>query len=234
VVERFRRTLGGFDPRQVRAALEERDLRLERLEREAQQLARRVLETEKRAKGGRGGGEADTGNVAALGRRLEEIHDQARRQATRIRMGALQDAVQIADRVTELSKLRDELGQRVADLAETAGIRPGAADRPPVGTEAAAATHDGIYAGRIEVEVGPLRDFAQLTRFEDAASAIDPSADVAVSNFSDGRATFSMNFAQPVELVRELEQRAPFSFQVRDTRPDGLVIDIDADAHHAA
>lgn len=235
MAERFRRTFGGFDPTQVRAALEERDARLARLEREAEQLARRVLETERRVRGQVGSGSPDeAGTIAALSRRLEEIHDQARRQATRIRMSALEDAVQIADRVTELSRVRDELGTRVSELAGMAGIKLGGGEeRAAAGTEAAGAA-DGVYSGPVEIEVGPLRDFAQLTSFEDAASTIDSASDVQVERFADGRATFSMNFAQPVELLRELEERAPFDFRVRDTRSDGVVLDIDDETGRAA
>ena len=74
---------------------------------------------------------------------MEEIYGQARRQATRIRMKALEDAVQMADRVTELSGLRDELGVRVSELAEVAKERLGieAEDRPAVGTEPARGGH---------------------------------------------------------------------------------------------
>ena len=50
-------------------------------------------------------------------------------------MTALDDAVQISERVTELTKLRDELGARVAELAGMAGIKLGGEERPPVGTE---------------------------------------------------------------------------------------------------
>jgi hypothetical protein len=32
-----------------------------------------------------------------------------------------------------------------------------------------------------------------------------------------------------VELLRELEERAPFEFKVRDTRRDGVVLDVDED-----
>ena len=42
--ERFRRTRRGYDPEQVDAAIEARDARLARLEREAQRLAARVVE----------------------------------------------------------------------------------------------------------------------------------------------------------------------------------------------
>lgn len=222
--------MGGYDPAQVRAAIDERDERLARLEREAQQMARRVIETEKRLQAKLPGIGADggTGPVAGLGRRLEEIHEQARRQATGIRMKALDDAVQIADRVSELARLRDELGTRVSELAGIAGIKLGGKEeRPAVGTEPSRAAADGVYAGPVEVEVGPLKDFAQLSNFEDAAAGIDEAAEIKVTRFSDGRATFSMDFAEPVELLRELEERAPFEFRVRDTRDDGVVLDVD-------
>ena len=224
--------VGGYDPAQVRAAIDERDERLALLEREAQQLARRVIDSEKRLQGTLpGGADATTGAIGALGRRIEEIHEQARRQATRIRMAALEDAVQISERVSELSRMRDELGAKVGELAGMAGIKvagPGEG-RPAVGTEPARVSADGVFTGPVEVEVGPLRDFAQLSSFEDAAAGIDAAEDVTVQRFAGGRATFSMNFGQPVELLRELEERAPFEFKVRDTRNDGIVLDVDSD-----
>jgi hypothetical protein len=78
----------------------------------------------------------------------------------------------------------------------------------------------------VEVEVGPLRDFAQLTSFEEAASEIEAAEEVRVSDFSGGRATFSMSFARPVDLVRELEERSPFEFSVRAASGDGVVLDV--------
>jgi hypothetical protein len=36
-----------------------------------------------------------------------------------------------------------------------------------------------------------------------------------------------MNLADPVKLLRELEERAPFDFVVRDMRRDGLTLDVD-------
>lgn len=145
-------------------------------------------------------------------------------------MKALEDAVQMADRVTELSKLRDELGTRVAELAEVARIRLGIEeDRASVGMEPAQDAAEGVYAGQVEVEVGPLNHFAQLTGFEDAASRIEGASEIKVKRFSGGRATVSMNLQGPVDLLRELEERAPFDFVVRDTRRGGLVLDVDED-----
>jgi hypothetical protein len=38
--------------------------------------------------------------------------------------------------------------------------------------------------------------------------------------------------ADPVRLLRELEERAPFDFAVRDMRSDGLILDVkDGRAH---
>jgi hypothetical protein len=225
--ERFRRALRGYDPDEVDAAIEARDARLARLEREAQRLAERVVERERRLQDA-----LKRPMAAAVSKGIEEIYGQARRQATRIRMKALDDAVQMADRVTELSGLRDELGARVSELAEVARVRLGMEDdRPAIGT---AATNGGIFAGMIEVEVGPFSDFAQLTLFEDAAAGIDGASEIKVKRFSGGRAWVSMNLENPIDLLRELEEKAPFDFVVRDTRRNGLILDVDEDGREQA
>src|SRR5215208_4237644 len=214
----------GYDPEEVDAAIAARDARLARLEREAQRLAERVVEREKRLQDA-----LRRPMVAAVSKGIEEIYRQARRQATRIRMKALDDAVQMADRVTELTSLRDELGARIAELAEVARTRLGIEAGQPALERPRGASAEGMYAGRVEVEVGPLNDFAQLTGFEDAAAGIRGASEIHVKRFSRGRATVSMNLADPVELLRELEERAPFDFVVRDMRRDGLTLDVDED-----
>jgi uncharacterized protein YigA (DUF484 family) len=215
--ERFRRALRGYDPEEVDAAIGARDVRLARLEREAQRLAERVVERERRLH------EALRRPMStAVSKGIEEIYGQARRQATRIRMKALEDAVQMADRVTELARLRDELGTRVVELAEVARARLGM-------EEVVSAPATGRYAGEVEVEIGPFRDFAQLTGFEDAAAAVNGASEIRLTRFADRRATLSLQLDDPVELLRELEERAPFDFVVRDTRRDQLVLDIDED-----
>jgi hypothetical protein len=214
--------LRGYDPEEVDVALEARDARLARLEREAQRLAERVVEREKRLQDA-----LKRPLGAAVTKGVEEIYGQARRQATRIRMKALEDAVQMADRVTELSGLRDELGARVSELADVAKERLGIEEeRPAVGTEPAKSR---VYSGQIEIEVGPLNDFAQLTGFEDAAAGIDGASEIKVKRFSGGRAWVSMNLENPIDLLRELEEKAPFDFVVRDTRRNGVVLDVDED-----
>jgi len=237
--EPFRRALGGYDREQVDAAIYTRDARLAQLEREAQRLTERVRERERQlddALGGEGGlEEASPGAIGALSRRLEEIHAQARAQATRIRMKALQDVVQISDRVQELSRLRDDLTTRVQELAGMAGIKLAPEQRPPVGTRPAGdAPPGGVYRGPVEVEIGPLDDFAQLTGFEDAAAAIEGASEITVRRFSGGRATLSLDLTEPVELLAELERLSPFDFRVRDIRGDAIVIDVEPDGRSRA
>ena len=232
--ERFRRALRGYDPEEVDAAIDARDARLSRLEREAQRLAERVVEREKKLQEAlrKPVAAAAETNRVALSRALssvEEIYGQARRQATRMRMKALEDAVQMAERVTELTNLRDDLGARIAELAEVARARLKIEAEEPRAIDPPAGSSDGTYAGRVEVEIGPLRDFAQLTGFEDAAAGIRGASEIYVKRFSRGRATVSMDLADPVELLRELEERAPFDFAVRDTRSDGLILDMGED-----
>src|SRR5215210_3180504 len=169
----------GYDPEEVDAAIEARDARLARLEREAQRLAERVVEREKRLQDA-----LRKPMAVAVSKGIEEIYGQARRQATRIRMKALEDAVQVADRVTELTRLRDELGTRITELTDVARARLGMEE----GTRAPA---DGRYAGEVQVEIGPLRDFAQLTGFEDAAAGVNGASDIRVTRFANGRATVS-------------------------------------------
>ena len=84
------------------------------------------------------------------------------------------------------------------------------------------------YPRRLD-DRGELTDFAQLTGFEDAAADVQGASEIRIKRFADRRATLSMNLENPVELLRELEERAPFDFVVRDTRRNGIVLDVDGD-----
>jgi len=103
-------------------------------------------------------------------------------------------------------------------LPAVAGAGPGEA--PPRVAE-------DVFVGSVELEVGPLSDFAQLVGFEDAAGGIDATREIVVKRFAGGRATLEMSLSEPVELLRELEERAPFEFKVRDTRADRVILDLE-------
>ena len=103
-------------------------------------------------------------------------------------MKALEDAVQMADRVTELTSLRDELGARVSELAEVARARLGIEAEEAARRYRAGVRATGCTRAEVEVEIGPLNDFAQLTGFEDAAAGIGGASEIHVKRFSRGRA----------------------------------------------
>jgi len=157
-------------------------------------------------------------SLETVSAKLEEIQAQARGQATRIRMKALREAVEVGRRAQELNEAQEAAG----DADSTADV-----DR------AARELFDGI----VKVEIGPLDDFSQLVGFEDAAGQIDATAEISVERFSEGRATLAMRLDEPVDLLRELEERAPLEFRVRRTSEDNLILDVDDDAgpeQHAA
>jgi uncharacterized coiled-coil protein SlyX len=147
-------------------------------------------------------------SLDAITARLEELEAQARGQATRIRMKALREAVEVSKKVKALTD------------AEADAAASGSAIEP--------VEDEGLYAGRVKLEIGPLGDFSQLVGFEDAVGQIGAS-EISVERFSEGRATFSMNLDQPVDLLRELEELSNVEFKVRHTASDNLILDVDED-----
>lgn len=230
-MNRFRRSLLGYRRNDVEDAMSLRDARIlglemtadsqraaiDELERETTALSGMVLEREReiRVLGQRlsEANECHDRSIASLDAitaRLEELEAQARGQATRIRMKALREAVEVSKKVQALSDAED---------AEPAPAEPAAE---------AAAADEGLFAGRVKLEIGPLGDFSQLVGFEDAVGQIGAS-EISVERFSEGRATLSMNLDQPVDLLRELEELSNVEFKVRHTAADNLILDVDED-----
>ncbi len=177
-------------------------------------------------------------SLAALGEQIEVVRSQARGQATRIRLRALRDAAELSERAAELAarpagtrdRLLDSLHAAIARIDgreeddEESVAEPAVASAMP---RRAGAGGEEVFDGKVEVEVGPLADFSQLVGFEDAAGQITATSEISVKRFARGRATLEMKLDEPVELLRELEQRSPFEFRVRDQRFDRLVLDVD-------
>jgi hypothetical protein len=178
--------------------------------------------------------------LASMAEELEAVRAQARGQATRIRMRALRDAADLSERITELSRRPAEARERLLDSIGEAIARlggEGAIDEVRrAGIEAAVSADEAeeLFKGLVEVEVGPLADFSQLVGFEDAAAAITATSEISVRRFAASRATLELKLSEPVELLRELEERAPFEFRVRDRRFDRLVLDVDSEQAEAA
>lgn len=148
-------------------------------------------------------------SIDAITSRLEELEAQARGQATRIRMKALREAVEVSKKVKALTDIEPALQAEARQAEnETAG--------------------EGLFEGRVKLEIGPLGDFSQLVGFEDAVGQLGAS-EIKVDRFSEGRATFSMQLNEPVDLLSELEELSNVDFKVRHTAPDNLILDVDED-----
>ncbi len=228
----FKRALFGYKREEVDAALAARDMAIEAVERHASaadselsSLSGMVIEREReirnlseRLREADERHERSITSLHAVSERLEEIQTQARGQATRIRMKALREAVEVSRRTRDLTEAHNGNG--------AAGAAPPAAET----------ALGQLFEGLIKLEIGPLGDFSQLVGFEDAVGRLGAS-EISVERFSEGRATVSMQFDEPVELLRELEESAPFEFNVRRTADERLVLDVDEDQdpeQHAA
>jgi hypothetical protein len=235
----FKRAIFGYRRSDVEAAISARDGRIRilvpkaaecerqaaaaaELERELSSLSGMVIEREREIRGLterlREANERHDRSIASLetvSGRLEEIQAQARGQATRIRMKALREAVEVGRRVQELNEIQ----------AQTAETAPGANGNGNARVE----DSNGIFEGMVKLEIGPLGDFSQLVGFEDAVGQLGAS-DISVERFSEGRATLSVRLDQPVELLRELEELSSLDFKVRHTAPDNLILDVDEDS----
>jgi hypothetical protein len=214
----FQRAFLGYRRPEVDAAVSARDSRIDALKRELDAkseleselsaLSSMVIEREReiRVLGEqlREANERYDRSIASLDSvtaRLQEIEAQARGQATRIRMKALREAVEVGRRAQELTEAED-------GAAEGAG--------------------SNVFAGPLRIEIGPLGDYAQLVGIEDAIGQLG-GTEISVERFSEGRATLSMNLEQPIELLRELEELSSLEFNVRRTGGEGLILDIDDD-----
>jgi len=173
--------------------------------------------------------------LAALADDLETIRRQAGAQATRIRLRALREAAGVAELIADAENGHGEARERLIGRLEEAIVRVGAEggdEEEDLAIRSQANGHEErepgeLFDGLVEVEVGPLSDFSQLVGFEDAAGEIGATSEISVKRFTQGRATLAMRFKHPVELLRELEERAPFEFRVRDTRSGRIVLDLD-------
>jgi len=222
----FQRAFLGYRRPEVDAAISARDIRIEVLGCEVEELGREVdakveIEAELTQLSGMVidrereirvlGEQLEDANqrydrsIASLDTvtaRLQEIEAQARGQATRIRMKALREAV--------------EVGRRAQELAEVE------AEVDAVG----AAEVEGVFSGPVRIDIGPLGDYAQLVGIEDAIGELG-GTEISVERFSEGRATVSMNLEQPIELLRELEELSSLEFNVRRNGDHNLILDVD-------
>jgi hypothetical protein len=181
-------------------------------------------------------------SLDAVSARLEELQAQARGQATRIRMKALREAVEVSRKVQQLDEVQrdavtapepeasaEPAAPATPDIAaEATAVEEAVAGTAPTPLEPGTSWTPGLYEGDVRLEIGPLGDFSQLVGFEETVGSLG-ATDISVERFSEGRATFSMRLDHPVDLLSELESHSSIDFKVRHTAPDNLILDVDED-----
>lgn len=238
-------------------ALRSRDAEIERFATETGALSRRIVEQEReigdlrsQLVSARLRADEELRSLTVLGRQLEELRVGARGQATRIRLRALREAAELNARLVDATE--DDLGEdreRILEALEEAIDRVGSEWEVGVPTPPGAmrlttipvvselvALENGARpvisrgnGGRrsVSVDVGPFEDFSQLVRFEDAANAIGATGDISIKRFSEGRARIDVSLSEPIDLLRELEQRCDLELKVRSSDEDSIVLDVD-------
>lgn len=238
----FRRSLFGFNRSQVEEAISTQQTRIRVLEHdlgrqrsraaefedESAALSGMVIEREReiraltlRLQEANECHDRSIASLDAVTARLEELQEQARGQATRIRMKALREAVEVSARMQALTEAQEGEAAPAAASANGNGAEPAA---EPIDVP----DFDGLFEGQVKLEIGPLGDFAQLVGFEDAVGQLGAS-EISVERFSEGRATLRMHLEEPTDLLRELEDLSRLDFKVRHTAPDNLILDLDED-----
>jgi DNA repair exonuclease SbcCD ATPase subunit len=226
----FQRAFLGYRRPEVDAAIQALDSRARReaaakaeIESEMTSLSGMVIEREREIRGlneqlreVNERHERSIASLEAVTTRLGEIEAQARGQATRIRMKALREAVEVGRRAQELSEAEAPGG---AD--ESSALAPATNGHAEIDAVE-------LFEGLVKVEVGPLGDYAQLVGLEDAIGKLGAS-EISIERFSEGRATLSMHLDEPVALLRELEEHAQLEFKVRRNEDDNLILDVDDD-----
>ena len=223
---KFTRSVFGYDREEVESELAKRDARLQRLEKEAGHLAERVLDRERRLHAALAQLEQSE-KVRGEQRREAEEATFAREPAARP-TGLIARSVRMAERIAETAGVGDLLeaaGLLPPKQEERSGQKPKAEPKPQV---------EPVAEGAVQIDVGPLADFGQLTGFEDAVRAVNGATEVEVRGFSGGRATIEVKLDDPANLLRDLERTAPLGFNVRSMSRQRAVLDVeDANAQAA-
>jgi hypothetical protein len=165
--------------------------------------------------------------------RVDEMQAAARGHATRIRMKALREAIEVSERANSLTQRMDFAGH--GDL----GGAPATVPEEPLGQETEeisgqAAEEIPLQEGQVEVEVGPLSDFSQLLAFQEAAEGLPEVDGVRLERFSDGCATLIVSLREPTDLAAALQEAAPLALQQRTSSAGSVAFDVPAAGSQAA
>ena len=209
-------------------AVAERDGRLREIDTELLCLSGMVLERERESallrdqlRDAEERHESSLEKLEVIIQRVEEMQAAARGHATRIRMKALREAVEVSERAQSLTQRMDFAGHGGEGAPSEAEVEVEVEEIP-------------LQEGRVEVEVGPLSDFSQLLAFQEAAESLPEVEGVRLERFSDGCATLIVSLREPSDLAASLQEAAPLPLQQREASSGTLAFDVPSAGIQAA
>jgi hypothetical protein len=160
---------------------------------------------------------------------------EAEEQATRIRVESSRRASDGASRLENLLRVREHVlgelrgilqayGSLLEEVEQGRPLERVVAEeersldevltptRPPL--EHIAGTGD-LFPTRVELDVGPFADFAELSAFERSLTRLPKVEDVYVRRFSGDRAEIELTLSEERPLVHDLTHHLPYLVRVR-------------------
>lgn len=215
----FKRALLGYRRGEVDAAIAERDTGIWALEREAEEVAERL----RSAAGDLARSEQELTSLSDMvierEREIRSLQERLR-EANERHDRSIASLESTASRLEEIQAQARGQATRIRMKALSEAVE--ASRRSPEPAENGPADLSHLFEGDVKLQIGPLGDFSQLVGFEDVIAGLGAS-EISVERFSEGRATLSVRLEEPVELLRELEERAPLDFQIRRTGDDVIL-----------
>jgi hypothetical protein len=158
---------------------------------------------------------------------LSEAHAELEREqaARRALERPSEEAAAAALQLEELLRLREQM---LGELRGTLDAYSDLLGRVETGSHdpAPGASPDGHrFVGRLELDAGPFRDFAEVSAFESALGELPDVAAVSLRLFGDGRATLDVVLAGERPLLEDLS-RLPYRVSAQAPATDRLVVDV--------
>jgi hypothetical protein len=167
---------------------------------------------------------------------------EAEEQADRLRHDGSLRIRDVADRLEDLLRVRDQLlGELRGILDAYSGLLAEAEGRPLAEAEPPAPTplpkllpspvDAGLYPRQVELYAGPFADFAELAAFERSLTRLPKVEDVHIRQFGGDRAEIELTLSEETPLVHDLTAHLPYAMDVRPDEENGhLVVEVEGAA----
>jgi hypothetical protein len=167
---------------------------------------------------------------------------EAEEQAARIRHEAAKRVGEATSRFEDILQLREQLLGEVRGLVDGYGslleraehqrfpATPESGEVLAHGLALSVAQRDGgLFARRVELDVGPFADFAELSAFERSLARLPKVEDVHIRRFGEERAEIELTLSEETQLVSDLTSNLPYRVDVKPEDERHVIVDVLAD-----